>query len=135
MPLMEWTEKLSVDVKEIDTQHKKWIGLLNDLHEAMKSGKGKEAVGGVLSGLVDYTKVHFATEERLLKSNGYPLFDGHKRIHEDMVKEVENLEKKYKTGQNVLSIDVMQFLKNWLSEHIMGTDKNYSAFLRSKGIS
>ncbi len=134
MPLMEWNEKLSVNISAIDAQHKKWIGILNELHDAMKSGKGKEKIGKVLDDLVEYTKVHFAAEEKLMQGNGYPLFAGHKKQHEDMVKEVELLKSKYISGASGLTIEVMQFLRNWLSEHIIGTDKNYGPYLNEKGI-
>ena len=134
MALMEWSEKLSVNIKEVDEQHKKWIKLLNDLHDAMKSGKGNEVIGSTLSGLVEYTKVHFATEEKLLQSHSYPAFLAHKKLHTEMVAKVESLESQYKSGKPVLSVEVMQFLKNWLSEHIVGTDKNYGPYLNSKGV-
>ncbi|MCL4538924.1 MAG: bacteriohemerythrin [Bacteroidetes bacterium] len=134
MPLIEWNEKLSVNIRAIDDQHKKWINILNELHGAMKAGKGRDAVGNVLDELVEYTKVHFASEEKLMKSNGYPLFAGHKKLHEDMVKEVEILRSRYSSGAAGLTIEVMQFLKNWLSEHIIGTDKNYGPYLNGKGV-
>lgn len=131
---MQWSQRLSVNIKEIDEQHKNWIKLLNDLHEAMKSGKGNEVIGNTLSGLVEYTKVHFAAEEKLMESYNYPDFVSHKRLHTDMAARVEYLETRYKSGQSVLSIDVMQFLKSWLSDHIMGTDKNYGPYLNRKGV-
>ena len=134
MPLITWNDELSVNIKEIDEQHKKWISMLNDLHEAMRIGKGSEKLDDIFDGLVEYTKVHFATEEELLRSNGYPFYSGHKKIHDDMINEVELLQLRHKSGEVALSIDVMNFLKNWLSEHIMMTDKNYGPYLNSKGI-
>ncbi len=134
MPLLEWSEKYSVNIRAIDDQHKKWIQILNELHDAMKSGRGKDIVGKVLDELVDYTRVHFSSEEKLMEANGYPLFEGHKRLHEDMVRELELLKTKHNEGKTVLTLDVMQLLKNWLSEHIIGTDKNYAAYLNSKGV-
>ena len=134
MALIIWSDKFSVNVKAIDAQHKKLVELLNTVHDAMKEGRGREVIGETLDGLVDYTKVHFATEEKLLGNNDYPFFQGHKKIHDDMIKEVELLRLRYESGETMLSVDVMQFLKNWLTDHIMGTDRNYSHFLNSKGI-
>jgi hemerythrin len=132
---MKWDQRFSVNIKVIDEQHKKWIGMLNNLHDAMRLGKGRDMVGSVLGELVDYTKVHFSTEERLMEKYGYALYSGHKKLHEDMVREVELLQSKYEAGETTLTIDVMQFLKNWLSEHIIGTDRNYAPFLNGKGVS
>ena len=134
MPLLTWNDDYSVHIDEIDEQHKLWVRMLNDLHDAMKAGKGKDKVGETLSGLVNYTKVHFAKEEELMRSAGYRYFAEHKRIHEDMVKEVESLLTRYKSGELVITLEVMQFLKNWLSEHILLTDKNYGPYLNSRGI-
>jgi hemerythrin len=134
MPLIEWDDRFSVNIKEIDEQHKKWIDMLNALYDAMKQGKGREKLSDILEGLVQYTRIHFTTEERILERNGYPFFDGHKKIHDDMVKEVELLKLRFDSGETMLTIDVLQFLKNWLTDHIMRTDKNYGPFLNSKGI-
>ena len=134
MPLIEWDENFSVNIKEIDDQHKKWVKMLNDLYDSMKEGSGRHKLASVLDGLVEYTKVHFSTEEKILKKYGYPFFEGHKKIHDDMIGEVELLELRHKSGETSLSIYVMNFLKNWLADHIMGTDKNYGPYLNSKGI-
>lgn len=134
MSLITWNEKFSVHIKEIDDQHKRWVDMLNNLYDAMKEGKGFEKVGETLDGLVEYTKTHFVSEEKLMRINGYPFYEGHKKIHDDMVKEVELLRMRYQSGETMLSIDVMQFLKNWLTDHIMGTDRNFGPYLNSKGV-
>lgn len=134
MPLMKWSEEFSVNVKAIDEQHKRWIEILNELHDAMRAGKGNEILGNVFDELLEYTRVHFTTEERIMQAAGYPLFLGHRKIHEDMVKELNQLVHQYKSGEPVMTVDVMQLLKNWLSEHIMGMDKNFGPYLNSKGI-
>lgn len=134
MPLLTWNEKYSVNIKAIDEQHKRWIEILNELYDAMKSARGSEVVGKVLRELVDYTKVHFSAEEKLMESTGYSLFQGHRKMHEDMAKEVESLMAKQEAGGTAVTVDVMFFLRNWLSEHIVGTDKNYSTYLNSRGV-
>ena len=68
MPLITWTDELSVSVKDLDSQHQKLFDLVNELHEAMRSGKGKEAVGSILNRLADYTKTHLFYEERLMRT-------------------------------------------------------------------
>lgn len=133
MALMTWNEKLSVNIKEIDEQ-KKWVNMLNNLHEAMKAGRGAAKLEETLSGLIEYTKVHFATEEKLLHGKRYPFYEGHKKIHNDMIKDVESLRLRYESGETVLSVDTLHFLKNWLTEHIMTTDKNYGPYLNMKGV-
>lgn len=134
MPLFQWTPDLSVNIKEIDHQHKKLIDLINLLHESMRMGKGKDVIGNVLKDLTDYTVYHFGTEERLFAKYGYLESARHKKEHDDLTKQVVDLKTKYESGQTTITIEVMTFLKDWLNNHIRQSDKKYSAFLNSKGV-
>ena len=134
MRLINWEEKYSVKIKDIDDQHSKLIDLINQLHEAMKEAKGKEVVGGIISELVSYTKHHFSAEEKLMKENSYPEYAKHKTEHDNLTNKVVEFQNSYKSGKAPLSMDLMQFLKDWLVNHIMKVDKEYSGFLNSKGI-
>jgi hemerythrin len=88
MPLLTWNESYSVNVRELDTQHKKLIDLINDLHDGMKQGKGKEISGKVLNELVTYTGFHFKSEEKLFEKHGFPDTTKHKRQHDELVDQV-----------------------------------------------
>ena len=135
MPLFQWTPELSVNVKEIDNQHKQLVNLINLLHDSMKSGKGKDVMGKVLNDLTDYTVYHFGTEERLFQKYRYIEYPQHKKEHDDLTKQVLDVKSKFLAGQTTVTIEVMNFLKDWLNNHIKHSDKKYSAFLNSKGVS
>jgi hemerythrin len=135
MALMAWSDKLSVGVDSIDDQHKKLLSLLNQLHDGMMAGKGKDILGGILKGLVDYTVTHFRYEEQLFARTGYPESEEHKNEHAELVRKVEEIQRQYATtGAKALTIPVMNFLKDWLSLHIVGTDKRYAPHLIAKGV-
>ncbi len=134
MPLFQWSPELSVSVKEIDAQHKKLVDLINLLHDSMKSGKGKDVMGDIMKDLTDYTVYHFSTEERLFEKYGYAEFARHKKEHDDLTKQVLDIKSKFEKGQVSITIEVMNFLKDWLNHHIRQSDKKYSAFLNSKGV-
>jgi len=134
MSLITWNDSYSVKVKQMDDQHKKLIDIINHLHDAMKAGKGKEAVNKVMTDLVAYTKTHFATEESLMKLHAYPGYDDQKKAHSALVTQVADIHKKFEAGNAPLSQDVMSFLKDWLVKHIQGTDKKYGPFLNEKGV-
>ena len=134
MALIEWKESYSVNVTEIDNEHKKLIELINNLHEAMMSGKSKEVMGKILDELIQYTLYHFATEEKFFDKYNYPESEIHKKQHADLVEQVAALQKKFKGGERVLTIDVLNFLKDWLNDHIIGSDIKYAHFLKSHGV-
>ena len=133
MALLTWSSKFSVEVKQLDDQHKKLIDIVNRLHDAMRIGKGKEAMAEVLNSLLTYTKEHFATEEQLMKAHSYPGYATHKQEHNQLVMQVLDVQKGMQEGV-VLTHQVMNFLKNWLQNHIQGTDKKYGPFFNRKGL-
>lgn len=134
MALINWDDKYSVKIKEIDNQHQKLVRLINLLHDAMKEGKGKQVVGKILNDLVDYTVFHFTYEEKLFDRYSYPGGQAHKFEHNDLVQKVKKYVDNFQSEKPVLPMEVMNFLQNWLLNHINGTDKKYSSFLISKGV-
>lgn len=132
MALFNWTEDYSVKVNGLDNQHKKLVDLINDLHSAMKEGKSKEVLGRIINELISYTKFHFTAEENLMLQNKYPEYAKHKEEHEAFTKKVMEFEEKFSRGSVVLSQEIIIFLKDWLINHIQGTDKNYSPYLSNK---
>jgi hemerythrin len=135
MAMMEWSPAFSVKIKKFDDQHKKLVELLNQLHDAMKSGQGNAMLGVVLQSLISYTSTHFKEEEQVMQANGYPDLARHKAEHEKLVTKVLDLQKQFQSGSSVLTMTVLSFLKDWLVSHIQGVDKKYGEFLNAKGIS
>ena len=131
--LMAWSKELSVGIQEIDEQHKILVDLLNQLHRAIIQHQGSEAAGKILSQLLEYTRVHFAVEESLMRILGYPGYDEHKHHHEILLDEVKLLSEKMLHGKHSVSFELMHFLKQWLTKHIMEEDKLYTPFFLSKG--
>ncbi len=134
MSLFAWNEKYSVNIQEIDDQHKRLIGLVSQLHGAMQQGKGKEVMDKILKELIQYTRTHFAAEERIMKVNGYPEYEVHKAKHFKMAQKVADIYRDYQDGKATITLEVMNFLESWLDKHIMGTDKQYGPFLNGKRI-
>ncbi|MBI4848457.1 MAG: bacteriohemerythrin, partial [Nitrospirae bacterium] len=88
MSLVTWEETMSVNVKEIDDQHKKLISLINELHEGIQSGEEKNILGDVLEELINYTRYHFSAEERRMKQFSYIGYLEHKIEHDDLTDKV-----------------------------------------------
>ncbi|MGB9597496.1 MAG: bacteriohemerythrin [Candidatus Poribacteria bacterium] len=134
MALFVWDDSFSVNIKQIDEQHKKLVNILNNLHDAMKLGKGSQILGNIFAELIQYVETHFTAEERLMHTYSYNEYDSHKLIHSGLTKKVIEFQKKFQQGQNILTMEIIDFLKNWLQNHILGTDKKYGPFLNSKGV-
>ena len=134
MAFFVWDDSYSVGIKSIDNQHRNLIELTDRLHEAMKMGKGNEVIGGILSSLIEYTVTHFSDEEKLMRTAGYPAYPAHHQIHEDLVRQVKDFQQKFLSGNTLLNVELMTFLKTWLINHIKGEDKKYGPSLIAKGM-
>lgn len=135
MPLIEWSADLSVGIDSIDEQHKKLVNMINALNDAMLTGSSNELLGKIFTGLAAYTQKHFAYEENMFAEYGYADSEKHKRQHSELIAQVVELKQNFiENPQATITTDLMQFLKRWLTNHIMKTDKEYTEFLLSKGV-
>jgi len=129
MEIIKWTEEYSVGIKEIDNQHKGLVILINELFTLMTKGKSKDSLSEIFNYLTDYTKKHFFTEETLLYKYAYPEIDQHKLEHSKFIENLNNLKSDFKTGKITISIETLNFLKDWLLNHIKISDKRYSVHI------
>ena len=132
--LIIWSDRYSVGIGSIDTQHQKLVALINELYGAIVSGNSAPALSKVLDGLAEYTVSHFSTEEGLMRWHGYPDYAKHKAEHDKLVAQVKQLQLDLRAGKKSLSQEVMSFLQTWLIGHILGMDKKYSRFLQDAGV-
>ena len=132
MALMEWDDSLSVGFEEIDEDHKKLIELLNQLNDSVAADQGDAVVAEVLDGLLGYTSWHFRHEERLMQTYGYQEFPNHKQEHGELLETALTLNKEFQDGASDVPGKMLPFVKDWLTNHILGTDRKLGAFLASK---
>lgn len=131
---IEWSDELSVGIQEIDEQHKVLVGLVNDMDEAIREHHGSEVTADILQRLAEYTKIHFAVEESLFRIFDYPGYETHKKQHDELLQEVIELQEKVESGKGSISFQLLHFLKMWLTQHILDSDKEYSEYLLKSGI-
>lgn len=132
--MIKWTESLSVGNETIDSQHKELIQKINDVLEACNRQQGKEKVVEVMQFLKDYTVKHFKDEENLMKKYQYPMYEEHKKIHEDLVKKVEDLDERIKREGVSLSVvmTVNKTLVDWFVNHISKEDKKVGEYIKNR---
>lgn len=134
MPLLSWNSTYSVEIRSIDEQHRKLFDMVNELHDAMGSGKGSQVAPSIVKRLVAYALEHFAAEEEMMRRAKFPNFGSHKAKHDQLCRDVVKMMKDIEDGKNVLSMDLQAFLRQWLQTHILDSDKSYAACLHAAGI-
>lgn len=98
----------------------------------MMERQGSKLLGGVLDELVDYTKTHFGHEEEIMTGKAYPHYLNHKAEHDRFVKQVSDFQEKFKAGTLGLSLQTMDFLRDWLFNHIMKVDQQLGKWIAGR---
>jgi len=127
----EWSKDLEVGDARIDAQHQKLVLLVNELNRSLVQGQAQEQLQETLAALVDYTQTHFRDEEKLYLATAYPLKQEHLAQHHALEATVTKLQAEVTAGKTLLGADAMAFLKNWLVDHIKGTDQKLKEYLCS----
>lgn len=132
--LVSWTPEMSTGVELFDKHHEVLFEIINKLSNAMSLGKGKNELVTILEELVSYTDMHFSAEEAAFEKYQYPHKDEHQEIHTVMLNKAKQLYSDAQLGRSVLTTEVLDFLQDWIVDHIMGADKKYESYLADKKI-
>ncbi|MBF0375803.1 MAG: hemerythrin family protein [Alphaproteobacteria bacterium] len=134
MSFFTWQDKFSVGVETFDRDHKILVDLIDQLHEAFVTGNVRETVEQVLTVLIDYTETHFAREEALMVEMGYPASREHIAQHQELKQQVIDILTRFRSDPNAsMGNEVLGFLHNWLTLHILETDMSYKSFFIEHG--
>lgn len=132
--LITWNEKYSIGIDEIDNQHQQLIDTLNKLFDAMSEGKGKQILESIFDDLTNYTVNHFSTEEKCMIVHAFPEYINHKNEHKKLIEDVNAFKKEYLNGNTKISIELIRYLKDWLLNHILGSDKELGNYLKQNQV-
>lgn len=135
MALFEWNSDFETGIVSIDTQHEKLVEYINRLHDGMMEGQATAALGIILDGLVAYTASHFKHEERIFDQIHWDNTSGHVEHHKKLVEQVVDFQQKFKSGDATISMELMDFLKDWLMNHILKEDMKYVDIMKQNKIS
>lgn len=122
MELITWNKSYETGHPIVDGQHKNLFSLVNNLHIAIQDGHKKLMLIETMEKLASYVDTHFKTEEELMLASGYPNFDSHKQIHDQLKDQAFKLIKLFSLGKVDLTATISKFLSDWLTEHIMEID-------------
>jgi hemerythrin-like metal-binding protein len=131
--LIPWTDAFSVGNPQIGEQHAVLIDTINQLASA-ESLHNHHAVSMIIDELASYAAFHFSYEESLLERVGYPHLEEHRIMHQAYIQWVNELRDRHMTyGTRPLGEPVLEYLRDWLSHHILGEDQRFRPFIETSG--
>ncbi len=130
----QWSKSFETGITKIDIQHKVIVKILNELYEAVIEHKEEEKMHQIVDELVQYTIYHFGEEEKLFRKYGFPQQEDHRKEHQMFIDKINASVEEIKNDSGLVALDLITFLKDWLTDHIMVTDGEYAKFFKKEGI-
>ena len=135
MSLYEWKKEYETGFEEIDSQHRRIYEIVNELHEVLEAQHGKEIIWKTLDDLIQYADYHFEYEEAHFAQFGYPGTAKHIEEHNAYRDQVAAfIEESNVKATNTLPYRVLDFLVQWWSGHITGSDREYIQCFKEHGL-
>jgi len=135
LTLLTWNHACAVGVKAMDEQHAVLMDTLNEIRVALVHGQGREEMSEALNRLIDFTRMHFASEEQLLESNGFPGAAEHRDAHQKLLGQIAEAASRTQHNDEVYMRSMLLFLRDWYMTHIEELDSQYGDWLNRRGIS
>ncbi len=129
-----WKEEYEMGISVIDKQHKYFVSLINEIYDAILAGQTDKKLKEILSKLIDYAKEHFDTEEKYFDKFHYEGSDEHKAKHKELKKSVLDFQKRLKEDKVIVSFNLVNFLEDWLGEHLKDMDFKYKDCFKQNGL-
>jgi hemerythrin len=136
--MFEWKETYSTNIAMIDEQHKQLLKLGTELYEIVSlkdNADHYDEIIDILLKLKDYTIYHFESEEKLMDEYHVPGVETHKKQHAAFINKLNKLDKEdIDYNQSDVTMDLLIFIADWITQHILKTDHMYKDFLNEKGV-
>ena len=131
-----WEKTWETGIKTIDDQHKHFVGIINKTYALNQDKKSKKKLGLIMADLMEYAKIHFLTEENYFEDTDYPEAEEHKKKHQELLAKATGFVNKFEKKEDVSKIldDFLNFLKDWLYNHLIEVDHKYIKWLTEHGI-
>ena len=134
IPIFQWRDAYNTNIKEMDEHHQQLFQMANRLFEEIHSGKDKSVLAETLDFLIHYTEEHFSKEEKMMEDYDFPEYEDHIKQHERLIFEVQEMKDKYAAGEIQMDMRLVNFLKDWIINHILTEDRKYGPYLHDKGL-
>jgi hemerythrin-like metal-binding protein len=132
MSLVDWDPKFETGLESVDEQHRFLFKVINQHFDAMQESKGIAEMSRTLNALKSYAQFHFNEEEQLMQHHRYLRLDDHIRLHQIWVEKVAEMEQKVLEGSYLVSIEILRFMKDWITNHIEVEDRAFGTFMKNQ---
>lgn len=129
-----WKEEYQSGFQEIDSQHHYFVSLIDELYDAILKLDTKDKLTLIFTKLVAYAANHFATEEKFFKEFNYEGAAEHAAEHKKLTEKLFTLQAQTERDQLELSFDLIDFMEDWLSNHLVEVDAKYHACFSEHGL-
>ena len=135
MPSVRLASQLLVGIPQVDREHQRLFDIVDEVEAALALPpvEATPALTHAVRELIDYTRTHFASEERLMQTAGYPALNEHLQLHRDLLAQVQDMELRLAVGDDAAALDLSRFLGNWLRTHIQTADRAFGHFATGCG--
>jgi hemerythrin-like metal-binding protein len=129
-----WDEGIGTGVSPMDAEHRLQVSLVNALEDALRANREPAVIQKTFAQLVDFTSVHFQSEELMMRLYSYPELDEHAAAHATLVEQVRSIEQRREERGAAEALDVVGELRGWVMNHIQSMDQVFAAWLAQSGI-
>ena len=131
MGRIQWDSAWNIGHDEIDGQHQRWVELFNEMEDAFLSKKHVDmsvVQRDIFKQILDYTRYHFASEEKHMQDAAFPEIAGHWPLHKEFDRIVYEKYRDFENGRLVLNSELLALIKNWLLHHIQVEDQKLGIY-------
>lgn len=132
--MIEWNDKYSIGISIIDNEHKTLINIMNKAIALEQDSSNSNEITEVLNEMNKYSQTHFATEEAYMVRFNYPDYEDHRKEHQAFAIETMAFFDKITENNHQLVCQILEHLKSWLVNHVLGTDTKYISCFKEHGL-
>lgn len=134
IPIFQWRQEYNTNIQAMDEHHRELFKTADRLYEEIHSGRNQSVLEDTLNFMIRYTRDHFSQEEKLMEDYDFPEYEVHIKHHLRLIQEVQELKDKYAAGEIRMDMSIVNFLKDWIINHILTEDRKYGPYLNDKGL-
>ncbi len=123
---------LTLGIDKLDEQHAGYFHLVEKVEAAAMSQEPCHVVQETLDVLIDYIDEHFSTEKAMMVETDYPELKPHQQEHVYFVRRIMDISEDLRDGDCPVKNGMLEFMKDWFTNHILTTDTRLVAYLKSR---